>query len=69
METLKYNTSLKCNGCLAAVKPGLDGIKGIKEWSVDLTSPERTLTAQVESGDVAKDIIEVFEKAGHKAWI
>ena len=69
METLKYNTSLKCGGCVAAVKPGLDGIKGLKEWSVDLNSPSKTLTAEVENSDVAKEIIETFEKAGYKAWV
>ncbi len=69
METLKYKTSLKCNGCVAAVKPGLDQIEGLKNWSVDLESPDRTLTAQVETSDLSEKIVKTFEKAGYKAWI
>lgn len=69
METLKYKTTLKCDGCVAAVKPGLDRMEGLKNWSVDLNSPDRTLTALVETSDLSEKIVETFERAGYKAWI
>jgi len=65
MDSLKFKTNLKCSGCVAAVTPKLDAIKGIDKWDVDLTSPDKTL--QVE-GNVQPEAVEkAFEHAGYKA--
>jgi copper chaperone CopZ len=48
------------------VNPFLSDIKEIKEWKVDLTSPERTLT--VEGSDLNPGlIIAALDQAGYKA--
>jgi copper chaperone len=66
MEQIKLKTSLKCNGCLATVTPYLNQLEGLGEWSVDLSDPNRTLTAEV-SGICADDVIAVIGKAGFSA--
>jgi copper chaperone len=66
MSTLHFKTNIKCNGCISAVTPFLSGIKEIKEWNVDLTSPERTLT--VEGVEINPAVIKsALEQAGYKA--
>ena len=66
MDTLRFKTNIKCNGCISSVTPFLSGIKGIKEWSVNLNSYERTLTIEgVEINPVV--IISALEQAGYKA--
>ena len=66
MTTLRFKTNIKCNGCIQTVTPFLSGIKEIKEWKVDLTSPERILTVEgFEVKPVA--IISALNQAGYKA--
>jgi copper chaperone len=66
MTTLQFKTNIKCDGCVATVTPYLSGIKEIKEWKVDLTSLDRTLT--VEGAEIRPDIvISELAKAGYKA--
>ncbi len=67
METLTFKTNLKCNGCIAAVKPLLDTIDGLQKWEVDLTTPERTLKAEVNSEIVKEKIISAFREKGYEA--
>lgn len=65
MDTLKFKTTIKCNGCIATVTPHLNAVKGIENWEVDLESPDRVLT--VESNDVsASEIVDSVTKAGYK---
>ena len=66
MTTLRFKTNIKCNGCIQAVTPFLSGIKEIKEWKVDLTSPNRSLTVEGIEVNPAV-VISVLEKAGYKA--
>jgi len=66
MTTLRFKTNVKCNNCIQTVTPFLTGIKEIKEWNVDLASPERILT--VEGIEVMpSDIISALNQAGYKA--
>jgi copper chaperone len=68
MIKLELKTNIKCNGCIAAIKPGLDATEGLKRWEVDLTDPDRKLTAEVDSEEVKENLIKTLEKAGYKAW-
>ncbi len=68
MKTILVKTNLKCNGCIAAVKPALDAIEGLKSWEVDLSSPDRTLRAEVNGEAVESEIRAALEKSGYKAW-
>jgi copper chaperone len=66
MTTLRFKTNVKCNNCIQTVTPFLTGIKEIKEWSVDLTSPERVLTVE-EIELMPSEIISALNQAGYKA--
>jgi copper chaperone len=66
METLKFKTTVRCDGCVAKITPYLNGMKGLDSWSVDLSDPQRILTVE-SSGVTAGEISQVLEKAGYKA--
>ena len=68
MKTLKFKTSLKCNGCVNAIKPHLDKVEGIVSWNVDLKNPNKivevtTDTASVE--EIQKAIEAAISDAGY----
>jgi copper chaperone len=65
MESLKFKTSLKCNGCINAIKPGLDKIEDIDSWSVDLDSPDKVLTVLANNASAEK-VIDSVKKAGYE---
>lgn len=63
--TLKFQTNLNCNSCVAAVKPLLDNEPSITAWDVDIAASEKTLT--VHGNDVSSDKVRVaVAKAGFK---
>lgn len=66
MITLKFKTSFKCNGCVNSVRTQLDTNPAIKEWNVDLESPDRILTI-TSNEDITDQILTIVEKAGHTA--
>ena len=65
METKKFKTNAKCGGCVAKIKTELNKIVPENQWSIDLTSPKKTLT--VTSDQPAEKIIEAVQTAGFKA--
>jgi copper chaperone len=65
MDTLRFKTNLKCSGCIAAIKPGLEKTEGIGKWNVDLASPDRTLEVETREEN-AEDIMEAVKKAGYE---
>jgi copper chaperone len=63
MQILKFKTTLKCSGCVAAIKPKMDQLKNVEKWDVDLTQPIKILT--VEGVDVdEKEVITLIKQAG-----
>ena len=64
METLKFKTSLKCSGCIKAITPGLNSMKTIEKWSVDLENPDKVLEVEA-SEDISELVIESVKKAGY----
>lgn len=69
METLSFKTNLKCNGCIAAVKPSLDNIEGLINWEVDLTTSDRLMKTELESETLKDKIITAFKEAGYEATV
>ncbi|MGQ1889955.1 heavy-metal-associated domain-containing protein [Thermophagus sp. OGC60D27] len=67
MKTLKFKTTIKCNGCVSTVSPFLEESNNVTHWYVDLESPDRILT--VETDGEAKEIIGLLQKAGYKAEV
>lgn len=67
METIRFKTNLKCNGCIAAIKSSMDNIEGMIKWEVDLTTPEKEMKAEVESDANTDKIIAAFKSCGYEA--
>lgn len=67
MKELKFKTNIKCMGCVNTVKPHLEKVEGLAEWSVDLQSPDRIMTANVESADIEEAIKTALQEAGYNA--
>jgi copper chaperone len=65
METLRFKTSLKCGGCIKAITPGLESLKSIEKWSVDLEQQDKVLEV-VSPEDISEQIIESVKKAGYQ---
>jgi copper chaperone len=65
MKTLKFKTTIKCNGCIKAVTPFLDKSNNIQKWNVNLENPERTLTVETEGN--SDEIKELLIEAGYNA--
>lgn len=66
MKTLKFQTNVKCGGCVATITPFLNQEKGISSWNVDLASPQRILAIETEEL-TSVEIVEVMKKAGYVA--
>ena len=62
----KFKTNINCNNCLNTVTPFLNQEMDIEEWQVDLSDPDRILSASLEEDD-ASLVIKAIEKAGFKA--
>jgi len=60
METLKFKTNIKCDGCIAKVSPVLNADSSIEKWEVDLLHPDKILTVSGEriSGDLIKSALK-----------
>lgn len=67
MDTLKFKTTLKCSGCVATITPAMNETAGANNWSVDLTSPEKVLTVQLDDAAKEKIVIDKLQQSGYKA--
>lgn len=65
MKTLKFNTNIKCGGCVAAVSPALNAESQISKWEVDINDPNKPLTVTTDLS--SSEVIKLVEKAGYKA--
>ncbi|MDL2255818.1 heavy-metal-associated domain-containing protein [Parabacteroides sp. OttesenSCG-928-K15] len=64
---MKFKTNAKCGGCVAAIRTKLNEVVPEEKWSIDLNSPEKTLTVE---GDYAPEaVIEAVKAAGFKAEV
>ena len=64
MNTLRFKTSMKCNGCVSNVTPYLQNVEGIKNWKVEFTLPQSTLEVETEE-DIEQQIVDAVKKAGY----
>ncbi|MBK7099352.1 MAG: heavy-metal-associated domain-containing protein [Sphingobacteriales bacterium] len=64
-KKLRFKTNINCGGCVATVKPYLDGVAEIEEWEVDTANKDKILTVKTEIVS-EKDIMEMVQKAGYK---
>ena len=67
MKSLKFKTNIKCMGCVSTVTPHLQQVEGLENWTVDLASPDKVMTADVQSEEVAAAIGKALQNAGYTA--
>jgi copper chaperone len=65
MSTLKFNTTLKCSGCVNTIKPNFDNEQAIQNWEVDLNSNPKVLTVETDSLK-PEEIQALLQKSGYK---
>ncbi len=62
---LSFKTNINCGGCVATVRPALDGNSGIAEWHVDTLNKDKILTVKT-AGATSEEIINTVKNAGFK---
>lgn len=60
-----YKSTIQCSACVAKVTPVLDEVAGKGQWSVDLSSPARTLT--IETDVQPEKVAQALAKVGYRA--
>lgn len=66
MKKLKFHTNINCGGCIEKIKPYLDGHSEVKDWNVDTSDSDKTLTIKTSSL-TEKDVESLVRKAGFEA--
>ncbi len=66
MKEIKFNTNIKCMGCVSNVKPLIEKESKIISWEVDLESPDKILTINSD-GMTSEQISELVNAAGYFA--
>lgn len=69
MKTFRFKTNLKCNNCVSKVKDQLDSASEIKSWSVDLKSPERIMTVEVDNEEAVTLVEKILADAGYRSEV
>lgn len=67
MKRLRFKSSLKCNGCVNAIKPGMEAIDDIKTWRVFLDVDNKVIEVETDGDEetIANSVQEVVTKAGY----
>jgi copper chaperone CopZ len=67
MKDIQFKTNIKCMGCINTVKPHLDALEHLQSWEVDLSTPDRVLSAKLDDETSPDAILQALEKAGYTA--
>ncbi|MBU8892376.1 MAG: cation transporter [Bacteroidales bacterium] len=62
MNTIKFKTNLKCDGCINTIKSVMNTITGIELWTVFIDDKDKTLEVNFEDSD-EKEIINAVQSA------
>ncbi len=68
MEKIKLKTDLSCRHCVMKVEPVLKAEKGIVSYSIDLESPDKTVTIESDGANIDR-LIQGFKKVGYTAAV
>ena len=68
MKTIRFKSNLKCNGCVNAIKPGMENIDEIKSWRVFLDVNDKIIEVETDGNTekIATNVEDVVTKAGYK---
>ena len=62
-QVITFKTNISCTNCIAKVKPFLDKLEGIDNWSVDTNNPDKILSVETSSA-TPEQIIDAVENVG-----
>lgn len=65
MKTAHFKTNIKCTGCVNTVTPFLKKVEGLEHWEVDLTHPDRIMTAELKSDETESKVLHALQEAGY----
>ena len=60
-----FKTNLMCDGCKARIQPVLDRAIGPENWSVDLNSPDKTLSIKSDKVEHA-EVERLIQETGYQ---
>ncbi|MFO0808490.1 MAG: heavy metal-associated domain-containing protein [Gemmataceae bacterium] len=63
MTTMRFKTTMRCNGCVEKATPYLDRVPGMVSWSVNTAIPDKVLTVTGD-GVTAAGVSDAMAKAG-----
>lgn len=66
METYDFKTTMKCDGCVAKITPGMNAISGIDSWSVDMSEGIKMLHVKAER-DIEWPVIALLKDKGYSS--
>lgn len=68
MRTLRFKSSLKCNGCVKVITPGMEAINGIKSWRVFLDVNDKVIEVETDEDEekIANEVKKAVTTAGYK---
>jgi copper chaperone len=64
MATYQFQTSLNCANCVNRVRPFIDELSGIENWSVDTADSKKILTVSSDNPDIVAQVVEAVEEVG-----
>ena len=67
MPTQRFSTNLRCESCVAAIKPYLDADPAIKSWSAEVASPEKIVSLESDQPLSLATVNTLLGKAGYQA--
>ena len=65
MATLRLKTDLRCEACVAAIRPALDAEPGLTRWTADVSIPDKTLTVEGDRVTAAR-VSELLRPHGYR---
>lgn len=67
MKTIRFKSNLKCQGCIKAIKPGMDNLDELKSWRVFLDVNDKIVEVETDADTdkVAEKVQDVASKAGY----
>lgn len=67
MQTLKFKTTFKCQGCINTVQPYLDKLEGVIKWKVLDKKGHKELVVEADDNTQKQKIIDAVQAAGYDA--
>jgi copper chaperone len=63
MKTVKFKTTINCDGCIRSVTPFLNELDNVDMWKVDIDDEDKILEVILDDED-KESVTEAVKKAG-----